>query len=120
MEAGARRLLGAHVHFCRKRSGSAGTIAFGPVSSLRAHPSDVLEPAPSGRRWRLVALVLILAVGAWLRLYQLDQYPLGVHHDELSNMYDGWSIAETGADRFGSYLPIIERAYGENDYRPAM
>jgi 4-amino-4-deoxy-L-arabinose transferase-like glycosyltransferase len=82
--------------------------------------SDALEPAPSGRRWQLVALALILAMGASLRLYQLDQYPLGVHHDELSNMYDGWSIAETGADRFGAYLPMVERAYGENDYRPAM
>lgn len=82
--------------------------------------SDEAEQAPGAPRWRLVALALILAMGAWLRLYQLDQYPLGVHHDELSNMYDGWSIAETGADRFGAYLPIVERGYGENDYRPAM
>jgi 4-amino-4-deoxy-L-arabinose transferase-like glycosyltransferase len=82
--------------------------------------SDEVEPAPGGRRWRLAAIALILATAAWLRLYQLDQYPLGVHHDELSSMYDGWSIAETGADRFGAYLPIVERNYGENDYRPAM
>jgi len=82
--------------------------------------SEQVEPASGGRQWRLVALALILAIGACLRLYQLDQYPLGVHHDELSSMYDGWSIAETGADRFGAYLPIVERNYGENDYRPAM
>ncbi len=71
-------------------------------------------------RWELAALLVLLAIAAWLRFYQLDQYPLGVHHDELSNMYDGWSIAETGADRFGAPLPIVERNYGENDYRPAM
>ena len=71
-------------------------------------------------RWELAALLVLLAIAAWLRFYQLDQYPLGVHHDELSNMYDGWSIAETGADRFGAPHPIVERNYGENDYRPAM
>jgi 4-amino-4-deoxy-L-arabinose transferase-like glycosyltransferase len=59
-------------------------------------------------------------VGAWLRLVSLDQYPLGVHQDELSNIYDGYSIAETGADRFGSYHPAVLRAFGEDDYRPAM
>jgi 4-amino-4-deoxy-L-arabinose transferase-like glycosyltransferase len=69
------------------------------------------------RRWLLVALVLF---GAFLRLYQLDQYPLGVHQDELSNIYDGWSIATTGADRFGDAHPGVVRAFGERDYRPAM
>ena len=84
---------------------------------------DSARPTPTTRarlRWELAALLVLLAIAAWLRFYQLDQYPLGVHHDELSNMYDGWSIAETGADRFGATLPIVERNYGENDYRPAM
>jgi len=68
---------------------------------------------------RALFTVLILC-GAFLRLYQLDQYPLGVHQDELSNIYDGWSIATTGADRFGDMHPGVVRAFGERDYRPAM
>ncbi len=76
--------------------------------------------APNRRVWRPVALVLLFGVAAWLRLYQLDQYPLGVHQDELSNMYDGYSIAATGADRFGSVHPAVVRGFGENDYRPAL
>src|SRR4029079_1602532 len=68
----------------------------------------------------MIAVAVLLALGAWLRFYALDQYPLGVHHDELSTMYDGWSLVETGADRFGAPHPIVERNYGENDYRPAM
>jgi 4-amino-4-deoxy-L-arabinose transferase-like glycosyltransferase len=68
----------------------------------------------------MIAVAILLALGAWLRFYALDQYPLGVHHDELSTMYDGWSLVETGADRFGAPHPIVERNYGENDYRPAM
>lgn len=74
----------------------------------------------AGHNWKRFALILLLLVGAWLRFYALDRYPLGVHWDELSNIYDGYSIAETGADRFGSAHPAIVRAFGENDYRPAM
>jgi 4-amino-4-deoxy-L-arabinose transferase-like glycosyltransferase len=71
-------------------------------------------------RARHVAVIGLLIAGAFLRLYRLDQYPLGVHQDELSNIYDGYSIAETGADRFGDTHPVVLRAFGERDYRPAL
>src|SRR6185503_4137701 len=69
---------------------------------------------------RTLLPLLLLVVGAWLRFVSLDQYPLGVHQDELSNIYDGYSIAETGADRFGTRHPAVLRAFGEDDFRPAM
>ncbi|HVF40006.1 MAG TPA: glycosyltransferase family 39 protein, partial [Gemmatimonadaceae bacterium] len=69
---------------------------------------------------RRFAVIALLIVGAFLRLHQLDRYPLGVHQDEVSNIYDGWSIAETGADRFGDPYPTVVRAFGERDYRPAL
>ncbi len=72
-----------------------------------------------GRR-EIILVAILLALGLWLRLYALDEYPLGVHQDELSNIYDGYSILETGADRFGDRFPLQVRAFGENDYRPAM
>lgn len=84
-----------------------------------AHPDgrdDVLQR----RGWYRAAVLALLVLATWLRFYQLDQYPLGVHHDELSNIYDGYSLAETGADRFGASWPASVRAFGENDYRPAM
>ncbi len=74
---------------------------------------------PPGRR-ELILVAVLLALGLWLRVYALEQYPLGVHQDELSNIYDGYSILETGADRFGDKYPLQVRAFGENDYRPAM
>lgn len=77
-------------------------------------------PAEKQQALRLTVVVVLLALGVWLRFYNLDQYPLGVHQDELSNIYDGYSLAETGADRFGDPHPAIVRAYGENDYRPAL
>ena len=78
-----------------------------------------MPEAMTGQTRRALFVVLILC-GAFLRLYQLDQYPLGVHQDELSNIYDGWSLATTGADRFGDMHPAVVRAFGERDYRPAL
>ena len=53
-------------------------------------------------------------------MYALDQYPLGAHQDELSNIYGGYSISETGANRFGDRYPLLVRGFGERDYRPAL
>ena len=69
---------------------------------------------------RRTLFMALIVCGSFLRLYQLDQYPLGVHQDELSNIYDGWSIATTGADRYGDMYPGVVRAFGERDYRPAL
>ncbi len=67
--------------------------------------------------WAFGGLVMI---AAFVRLYALDRYPVPVNHDELSNVYDGWSIAETGADRSGRRWPIICYGFGPADNRPAM
>ena len=68
---------------------------------------------------RRVTIVLVI-VAAFLRLYRLDHYPLPMHQDELSDAYDAYSIAETGADRTGARYPVVLRALGEVDYRPAL
>ncbi|MFN2603823.1 MAG: ArnT family glycosyltransferase [Gemmatimonadaceae bacterium] len=69
---------------------------------------------------RRFALIALFIVGGLLRFYKLDAAPLGVQQDELSNIYDGYSIAETGADRFGESYPLVLRAFGERDYRPSL
>jgi 4-amino-4-deoxy-L-arabinose transferase-like glycosyltransferase len=63
---------------------------------------------------------LILVAAFFLRIYRLDQYPSQIHVDELSNIYDGYSVAETGTDRWGTTTPGIIRGYGDNDYRPPL
>jgi len=68
--------------------------------------------------WVWLIAVLVLAAG--LRLIALDRYPVLVNQDELSNMYDGWSIAETGADRSGRGHPILCYGGGPRDERPAL
>lgn len=65
-------------------------------------------------------LVFIFSSAFFLRLFQLEQYPVEINHDELSNVYDGYCIAETGADRWGEKYPLILRGFGNSDYRPPM
>jgi 4-amino-4-deoxy-L-arabinose transferase-like glycosyltransferase len=83
---------------------------------VSASGRDVFSWFPGHR----TVLVLLLVAGALLRLTLLGRYPLPVHQDELSNIYDGYSIATTGADRFGSRWPFVVRGFGEPDYRPAL
>ncbi len=67
-----------------------------------------------------VLIGILFAAGVFLRLYGLESYPLPVQQDELSNIYDGYSILETGADRAGTRFPIVVRGFGQNDFRPAL
>lgn len=70
--------------------------------------------------WRGVLVVSVLLVAGLLRLTALERYPIPVNHDELSNIYDGWSIAQTGADRSGRRWPILCYGFGPSDNRPAL
>lgn len=72
---------------------------------------------PVGWRWGLAALVLLAAL---LRLVALEQAPLPVNQDELSNLYDATCLAETGADRWGVRQPVLLQGFGDLDYRPAL
>jgi 4-amino-4-deoxy-L-arabinose transferase-like glycosyltransferase len=73
------------------------------------------------RRFVVNAAVLaLLTVGVFLRFKALDKFPLPAHEDELSEIYDSYSILRTGADRTGATHPLVLRGLGENDYRPAM
>ncbi len=106
--------------------GRAAVIVFGHgschtrISSRITWPNKMIKPMPESRKLKVAALVFLLIIGAWLRIASLDKYPLGVQQDELSNIYDGYSILTTGADRFGERYPVIVRGFGENDYRPAL
>lgn len=65
-------------------------------------------------------LLLLLAAAAFLRLYGLEQYPLTVNQDELSNAYDGYCLSRNGCDRWGERLPIAMKGFGGEDYRAPM
>jgi 4-amino-4-deoxy-L-arabinose transferase-like glycosyltransferase len=72
------------------------------------------------RRSRGILVTALFVVGCALRVVALDKIPLPVQQDELSDIYDGYSIAETGSDRSGIHFPFVVRAFGEADYRPPL
>lgn len=56
-------------------------------------------------------LLLVLIVAVILRFWQLSSVPSGLDWDEVSNVYNGYSILKTGADEFGQRFPVLFRAY---------
>ncbi len=60
----------------------------------------------------LLGVIFILAI--FLRIYKLDQYPVGFHQDEASLGYNGYSLMLTGKDDNGNKLPLYIDMFGDN------
>lgn len=68
---------------------------------------------------RKTCLVLVIvAVAAFLRLWQLGLVPPSPDWDEAALGYNAYSIAKTGRDEYGEFLPIVLRSF--DDYKPAL
>ncbi len=61
--------------------------------------------SPRGKLY--AALVLILALSAFLRIYKLGQIPCGIYCDEAVNGYDSFCILKSGTDMHGRILPWV-------------
>ena len=96
--------------------GVAVRCAAGGAAPLSPCTGWAKVSAPSAGAGALAGLVLLAAV---LRLMALERAPLPIYQDELSNIYDATCLAETGADRWGTRHPVLLRAFGDLDYRPA-
>lgn len=55
----------------------------------------------------LLMLLFIILVGGFVRFYQITRYPVQLNHDEISQLYDAISVAKTGKDIYGNFLPIV-------------
>lgn len=64
----------------------------------------------------LIILLLITIVGGFFRVYSITKYPSSLNHDEITQLYDAISIAETGKDIYGNSYPLIFKSI--NDYKP--
>jgi len=63
-------------------------------------------------------LFIALALGTFLRLWQLSAVPNGLTWDEAAIGYNAFSILKTGKDEHGAFLPIIFKSFG--DYKPGL
>lgn len=57
-------------------------------------------------------LFAIICISAFLRLFQLDQIPIGFTHDETALGYTAYSLLKTGADIKGNFLPLAISPFG--------
>lgn len=63
-------------------------------------------------------LILIISLGAFLRLINLGSLPNSYTPDELSQGYTAYSILQTGKDEWGSSNILNLRSFG--DYKPPL
>jgi 4-amino-4-deoxy-L-arabinose transferase-like glycosyltransferase len=66
----------------------------------------------------LFILMTILLTACLLRFWQFGNVPISPDWDEVSLAYNAHSIATTGKDEYGKFLPIILRSF--DDYKPAL
>jgi len=52
-------------------------------------------------------LIAILILGFFIRLYKINSLPL--YGDELTMVYDSYSVLKTGMDQTGEFLPLNYR-----------
>ncbi len=65
----------------------------------------------------LLILILILILAAVLRFYKLDQIPPSISWDEAAVGYNGYTIANWGADEWGKVFPLFFKSF-EDDKHP--
>lgn len=68
------------------------------------------------KRW--LAILLVLFVALFLRVYKISSNPPGLTPDEASLGYNAYSVLRTGRDEYGTLLPIIFKSFG--DYKPGL
>lgn len=60
----------------------------------------------------LLLVIAVILLGSVARVYRLTSVPSGLHRDEMSEMYEAYSLLKTGADRWGWRLPVYFLSWG--------
>src|SRR3990170_4035307 len=63
-------------------------------------------------------LLLIIIIGAGLRLFWLQKSPPSLNWDEAALGYNAYSLLKTGKDEYGFKLPVTFRSF--DDYKPPL
>lgn len=66
-------------------------------------------------RTLFIAIIILASI---LRLYELGAVPPSPDWDEVALGYNGYSLAKTGKDEYGVFLPVVLRSF--DDYKPAL
>ncbi|MGB9911226.1 MAG: glycosyltransferase family 39 protein [Microgenomates group bacterium] len=63
-----------------------------------------------------IFLTLIILLAGFLRLWELDKFPIGLNADEAAIGYNAYSLILTGKDEHGNFWPIHFKSFA--DYKP--
>ena len=64
-------------------------------------------------RRNYIILIFIVIIAAVFRLYRLSDVPPGVNRDEASIGFTAFSLAQTGRDEYGKFLPVSFQSFGD-------
>lgn len=65
------------------------------------------------KRAEIILVVVMLVFALCIRFYKLDSAPYGSLIDEASYGYIAYSLALTGRDDLGNYMPLTLKAFGD-------
>lgn len=65
-----------------------------------------------------IILILILILGAVLRIWGLQTSPPGFNADEAALAYNAYSLLETSKDEWGESFPLVFKSF--SDYKPGI
>src|SRR5680860_1368442 len=65
-----------------------------------------------------ILFLIIIVLASFLRLYNLGNVPVSMADDEIREVYTAYSIAHTGRDVFGNFLPLVFKIDGFNNWGP--
>lgn len=68
------------------------------------------------KKKEFILLVLIIILASALRLWMLGQVPISMSDDEIREISASYSIAHTGKDVYGNFLPVVFNQDGFNTY----
>lgn len=93
------------------------------ISGIRKAPEQDLSAEPGSGTFDVrdaVPVIVLLAIAAFLRFWNLEGLPMGLNQDEASIGYEAYSIAEYGIDRYGYHYPIYPITWGSGGGSPLL
>jgi 4-amino-4-deoxy-L-arabinose transferase-like glycosyltransferase len=67
---------------------------------------------------KILIIFLLLSIGLFLRVWQIDKSPNSIGFDEAGLGYNAYSLMMTGKDEHGLSWPVSLKSFG--DYKPAL
>jgi 4-amino-4-deoxy-L-arabinose transferase-like glycosyltransferase len=76
--------------------------------------AELLKFNPISEKYKLVLLLFLIVLSAFLRLLLVTSVPPGLYQDESAIGYNAYSILQTGKDEYGASYPLYFTSFGDH------